>query len=364
MHLQSIKMIRKKRITGIFIIMLCITMMMIACNRHSDLNINDLNENYRKAGDFIGNNYDLSLFNAALKHAGSLEELNGKGPFTVFAPTNEAFNAIGIQSAADFNKMNRDSLRFILGCHVLTQTLRVEDIPEKSINNLYSTISETKAEIASPSREASDAGNLLATDAAINGVRLKKSNIILFNGLLHTIKDLIKYNPKRNLQQQLESMPQYKILVAGLKKAKQWDQLSGQGPFTVVTVSDETFIKNGVSLESLKTMPDEISDWLFAPYIFKNKSLYVNDINIFQPKDINQGAPHESLPRYGNLSYMIFLSYIPSYKIFSTKFFRTINFGRMALCNYKTANGMIHELNELPLRLEDAENMKKLKNNF
>lgn len=362
MHRQSINIMYSYKITISFVFALYM-IVLGACKRHDDLNVKDVNDNYRNAGDFIANNFDLSLFHAALKRTNLLQELNGKGPFTVFAPTNDAFAAIGIQSPNDFDKMDIDSLKFVLGCHILTQSLRIEDIPEKSINNLYPTFSGTQADIASPAMENRPGGGFLTVDAAINGVRLRKTNNILFNGLLHTIRDVIKYNPKQTVQQRLEALPQFKILVAGLKKTGRWDQLKDEGPFTVTAATDDLFIKHGVTLADVETMPAEISDWFFAAYIFKNKSIYLNDLIVFAPKNSAEGAPYEFMPSYGNLMYMLFLNYVPIYQISATGFTRRINFNGLPLCNDKLANGIIHELTDLPLKLEDKDKMDALKNN-
>lgn len=56
-------------------------------------------------------NKDFSTLVAAVKAAGLVETLSGKGPFTVFAPTNAAFEKLPKEAVADLLKPeNKDKL--------------------------------------------------------------------------------------------------------------------------------------------------------------------------------------------------------------------------------------------------------------
>lgn len=81
-------------------------------------------------------NPELSTFLFALDRAGLTNALSTEGPFTVFAPSNDAFNA----SQMNFNLMTTDSLQDILVYHVLsgrylTSLLERDSIPTFSPNN-------------------------------------------------------------------------------------------------------------------------------------------------------------------------------------------------------------------------------------
>ncbi len=63
---------------------------------------------------------DHTTLVAAVKAAGLVETLEGKGPFTVFAPTNEAFAALPAGTVENLLKPeNKDMLVKILTCHVV-----------------------------------------------------------------------------------------------------------------------------------------------------------------------------------------------------------------------------------------------------
>lgn len=66
------------------------------------------------------NSKDHTTLVAAVKAAGLVETLQGAGPFTVFAPTNEAFAALPAGTVDTLLKPeNKDQLTKILTCHVV-----------------------------------------------------------------------------------------------------------------------------------------------------------------------------------------------------------------------------------------------------
>ena len=63
---------------------------------------------------------DHTTLVAAVKAAGLVETLSGEGPFTVFAPTNDAFEKLPAEAVADLLKPeNKDQLTKVLTCHVV-----------------------------------------------------------------------------------------------------------------------------------------------------------------------------------------------------------------------------------------------------
>src|SRR5690606_3542689 len=96
--------------------------------------------NLRPGADFIKNNYEMSLFSAALQKLGYTEELNSAGPFTFLVPTDLAFNELGIYRPSDFDKLDRDSLKKIIAYHILPAQLRLSDIPTNGVDVRYPTL--------------------------------------------------------------------------------------------------------------------------------------------------------------------------------------------------------------------------------
>lgn len=75
------------------------------------------------------NSKDHTTLVAAVKQAGLVDTLEGKGPFTVFAPTNEAFDALPNGTVDSLMKPdNQSKLKNILTYHVVPGRITVADI--------------------------------------------------------------------------------------------------------------------------------------------------------------------------------------------------------------------------------------------
>ncbi len=75
------------------------------------------------------NSKDHTTLVAAVKAAGLVETLSGPGPFTVFAPTNAAFDALPAGTVDTLLKPeNKDMLVKILTCHVVGAEAFAKDI--------------------------------------------------------------------------------------------------------------------------------------------------------------------------------------------------------------------------------------------
>jgi uncharacterized surface protein with fasciclin (FAS1) repeats len=75
------------------------------------------------------NSKDHTTLVAAVKAAGLVETLSGPGPFTVFAPTNEAFNALPAGTVETLVKPeNKETLTKILTYHVVSGKMTSSDL--------------------------------------------------------------------------------------------------------------------------------------------------------------------------------------------------------------------------------------------
>lgn len=79
--------------------------------------------------DIATGNEDFSTLVSALDTAGLVETLQGEGPFTVFAPTNDAFNALLEELGVTAEELlAREDLADILTYHVVPQQLLAADV--------------------------------------------------------------------------------------------------------------------------------------------------------------------------------------------------------------------------------------------
>jgi uncharacterized surface protein with fasciclin (FAS1) repeats len=79
------------------------------------------------------NSKDHTTLVAAVKAAGLVDTLSGKGPFTVFAPTNAAFEKLPKDTVPTLLKPeNKDKLSGILTYHVVAGKMSAEDLAAKA----------------------------------------------------------------------------------------------------------------------------------------------------------------------------------------------------------------------------------------
>lgn len=119
----------------------------------------------------VGN---LNTFAKALAEAGLVETLKGPGPFTVFAPTDEAFAKLPPGKLASLMK-DKSALKEVLLFHVVTGSLSAADI----------------AKLNGKSKKTAEGGDAKivtsGTGIMINNARVLKSDIMATNGVIHTI---------------------------------------------------------------------------------------------------------------------------------------------------------------------------------
>jgi uncharacterized surface protein with fasciclin (FAS1) repeats len=78
------------------------------------------------------NSADHTTLVSAVKAAGLVDTLEGPGPFTVFAPTNEAFNKLPADAVASLLRPeNKPALTKVLTYHVIAGKLSVADLKQQ-----------------------------------------------------------------------------------------------------------------------------------------------------------------------------------------------------------------------------------------
>ncbi len=125
-----------------------------------------------KTGDIVAVAMASSKFTTlctALKAAGLVETLQGKGPFTVFAPTNDAFDKLPKGMLDDLLKPeNKKKLAAILTYHVLPGKVMAADVKTMQAKTVNGQSLDVKVE---DGKVTVDKAKVITTDvAASNGV--------------------------------------------------------------------------------------------------------------------------------------------------------------------------------------------------
>lgn len=121
----------------------------------------------------------LSSFNAALETAEMKEALSGPGPYTIFAPSNAAFEAIPITTRERLlNPENRATLVQVLSYHVIPEALPANQVKTGNVASISGQPLAVKV----------DQNNNQVT---VNNARVIQSDIQASNGVIHMVDQVI-----------------------------------------------------------------------------------------------------------------------------------------------------------------------------
>ena len=132
------------------------------------------------------NSKDHTTLVAAVKAAGLVPTLESPGPFTVFAPTNEAFNKLPAGTVETLLKPeNKDKLTGILTNHVVPGRLTTHELREKIKDG--GGKAELKTVEGEPLTIMEKDGKLWLTDAKGDTAEITISNVMQSNGIIQVI---------------------------------------------------------------------------------------------------------------------------------------------------------------------------------
>lgn len=122
-------------------------------------------------------NADFSTLVAAVKAAGLVDTLNGTGPFTIFAPTNAAFEKLPKGTVEDLLKPeNKAKLTAILTYHVVAGKVLAADVKTGMVKTVQGGELDVKVV---------DGG------VTVNGAKVLKTDILGSNGVIHVIDSVL-----------------------------------------------------------------------------------------------------------------------------------------------------------------------------
>ena len=213
---------------------------------------------------------------AALTHANLVGVLSGEGPYTVFAPTDAAFEEMGLNLSDFDTQEENDTLAMILSYHVAMGSVISSDLSDgMEVNTLIQ-------EPITVNFYGEDTV-VLNGDATVTGANVETSNGIIhiidkvlmppslttvtppvgeicYNMDTHTV-DLSKteetcdemWVPSVDIPTTAAATTIHTSLVAALEKANLATTLKGEGPFTVFAPTDEAFTAAGINLDDYDT---------------------------------------------------------------------------------------------------------------
>ena len=167
---------------------------------------------------------------AAVTAAEMVETLKSTGPFTVFAPTDEAFAAI--QSDVDnlLKPENKAQLEKVLMCHVVDGKIMANDLKD---GQELTSIDGNKLKVI-----VMNDGKIMVGDAHIT-----VSDVMASNGVVHMIDKVLMPAKLMEMPKDIVDIASEsaKTLAAAVTAAGLVETLKGMGPFTVFAPTDLAF---------------------------------------------------------------------------------------------------------------------------
>ncbi|MBW6492141.1 MAG: fasciclin domain-containing protein [Lentimicrobium sp.] len=172
----------------------------------------------------------FSILVEALVKANLTSALEGNGPFTVFAPTNDAFNALftqlGVKGIAE---LDAATLTPILLNHVIAGQVKSSDISTGYAPTLNAT---------GPGSTNVKVFINKGSNVMVDGSKVIIADVMASNGVIHAIDKVIL--PASIVNHAINNT-NFSILVEAVVKANLVEALSATGPFTVFAPTNDAF---------------------------------------------------------------------------------------------------------------------------
>ena len=260
---------------------------------------------------------------AALDAAGLIETLKGEGPFTVFAPTDDAFAALP-EGTVDTLLMpeNKDQLTSVLTYHVVAGKVMAADVVE---------LTEAETVQGSPVQVKVEDGKVFINEAEVIITDIETSN-----GVIHVIDSVIL--PPAGDAAATEQMDivdtavadgRFTTLAAALEAAGLVETLKGEGPFTVFAPTDDAFAALPAGTLDSLLLPENKDQLIsiLTYHVVAGKVMAADVVELTEAETV-QGSPVQVKVENG--------------KVF-------INDAEVIITDIETSNGVIHVIDSVIL---------------
>lgn len=162
---------------------------------------------------------------AAVEAAELTAALEGDGPLTVFAPTDEAFEAFEAANPGVLASLSQEELAAILTYHVVAGEVLSTDLVSGS---LVTTLNGARVAVD------------LTDGVMIDGAEVVQADLAASNGVIHVI-DTVMLPPSSDIVETAVAAGTFTTLAGALVATGLDEALSGDGPFTVFAPTDDAF---------------------------------------------------------------------------------------------------------------------------
>ncbi len=134
---------------------------------------------------------DLSTFVSALQKAGMVIKIKGEGPYTIFAPTNEAFNKLPKGTVESLMEpSNTEKLESIISYHIIpgnVDSTKLKSLIEDSENKKYTLETANNGKIDAMLKD----GNIVLKDGKGTEIMISNADQKGQNGVIHSVNTVL-----------------------------------------------------------------------------------------------------------------------------------------------------------------------------
>ncbi len=183
---------------------------------------------------------DFTLLEAAVVRAGLADAL-AQGTLTVFAPTDEAFQAAGFADVAAINATPVATLQAVLQYHVINAAVASSAIPAAD-NTAQTTLGGGTIYITKN-----------GSGVSVNGAVVTQADVSALNGVIHVVNKVL-LPPAGNIVEIAADNPDFTFLVAAVTRANLGTTLATTSPLTVFAPTNAAFQAAGFpTIESIQS---------------------------------------------------------------------------------------------------------------
>lgn len=219
------------RLFPIVALLLATSLILTSCDKDDDDDMNNNMPEAKSIATIASEDPNFSILVDALVKADLASTLDGDGNFTVFAPTNDAFNELfQTLQVSGIEELSKEALTPILLYHVVNLEAKSTDLSTGYIETL--------------SDDTEDGNGIVMYVEVGNGVTINKdvsvttADIDAKNGVIHVVNKVIL--PPTVVDIAIQN-PSFSILVEAVVKAGLVEALMMPGPYTVFAPTNDAF---------------------------------------------------------------------------------------------------------------------------
>lgn len=225
-----------KNIKYFLLSLMIMSVLSISCKKE-DKTVSGQDNN--KLAAVIADNFNLSIFNTGLVRTGLKVKLQEPGPFTVIAPSDDAFHKAGFADPVAILSADPARISAIMSYHVINGNYELNKLPFLFNQEIRSA----------------NGGKLFVTHwvkgpdtiLTVNGSRVLAQNIKASNGLIQVLNQVLEPYSHEMILDAMASDRNLSLFYQAIQRAGLTVLLNGKGPYTIFAADNNAMIQYGLS---------------------------------------------------------------------------------------------------------------------